>query len=188
MDEILFGSYEQGKGQQPILWQILDRKDGRILITSKYALDAKPYNTAWEDVTWETSSIRAWLNGEFLDGAFTPEERERILELPVAAEPNPNSSVQPGRDTVDRVFFLSVGEAEKYYKTDKARACEPTEYSARKGVYINGSNGCCWWWLRSPGIKSNYAAHVSTFGGNYHDGCNANVGNGAVRPSMWIRI
>ncbi len=50
------------------------------------------------------------------------------------------------------------------------------------------SYGNCWWWLRSPGYVSNYAAMVS------HDGFVNNDGNildfdlNAVRPALWINL
>lgn len=35
---VVFGSYEQGEGQVPIEWTVLDRQEDRALLLSKYAL------------------------------------------------------------------------------------------------------------------------------------------------------
>ncbi|MBP3696995.1 MAG: hypothetical protein J6J45_05560, partial [Clostridia bacterium] len=65
-DYITFGSYEQdndlSNGKEPIEWLVLDKQDGKVLVISKYALDAKPYNDEYVDVTWETCTLRSWLN------------------------------------------------------------------------------------------------------------------------------
>ena len=61
-DKIIFGSYEQDNdttnGREPIEWLILDKRDGKALVISKYALDCQPYNTEWVDVTREICSLR----------------------------------------------------------------------------------------------------------------------------------
>ena len=79
-DHPYFGQYPQNQGAapEPIAWKVLRRESDRILLISKYVLDCKPYNTTQTDVTWETCSLRKWLNHEFLYAAFTAEERKRI--------------------------------------------------------------------------------------------------------------
>ena len=37
----------------------------------KKNLDCQPYNEEYDSVTWETCTLRAWLNGPFLNAAFT---------------------------------------------------------------------------------------------------------------------
>ncbi len=48
-DYITFGLYEQdndlSNGKENIEWLILELKDEKALVISKYALDSKPYNT-----------------------------------------------------------------------------------------------------------------------------------------------
>lgn len=49
-DYVFFGAYEQdnntANGKENIEWLVLEVKDGKALVTSKYALDCKPYNTS----------------------------------------------------------------------------------------------------------------------------------------------
>ena len=77
-DYVTFGTYEQdnneSNGAEEIEWQVLDKKDGKVLLLSKYALDCKQYNAEWEYVTWETCTLRSWLNEEFYKTAFTSKE------------------------------------------------------------------------------------------------------------------
>ena len=48
-ETVTFGTYEQdgntGNGAEPIEWYVLDEKDGKTLLISKYILDAQPYDT-----------------------------------------------------------------------------------------------------------------------------------------------
>ena len=65
--------------RKPIEWIVLDIQDERALLLSKNILDTQQYNTEQVPTTWETSSIRSWLNHTFLNQAFTSEEQEKIL-------------------------------------------------------------------------------------------------------------
>ena len=48
---------------EPIKWRVLNRNGNDALLLADIALDDQKYNTNLEDVTWETSSVRSWLNG-----------------------------------------------------------------------------------------------------------------------------
>ena len=162
---------------------VLGKEDNRILIISKYALDCRPYNTSYTDVTWETCTLRKWLNNNFINSAFTADEKAMIPTVTVSADKNPNYSTNPGNATQDQVFLLSITEANKYFSQ-----CKATEYAVAGGAYVNSDNGNCWWWLRSPGDNQCYAAIVFS-GGDVHEGGDG-VYNGrrAVRPALWIDL
>ena len=83
-DIVTFGRYPQtaeGTDQTPIEWIVLDydEKENKALLLSKYGLDVKPYNTEWTGITWEKCTLRTWLNGEFLNKAFSAGEQSAIL-------------------------------------------------------------------------------------------------------------
>ena len=187
---ILFGSYEQdnntANGKEDIEWLVLAKDENRILVISSYALDCQQYNTAYTSVTWETCSLRKWLNGTFLNAAFSEEERAMIPSMTVSADKNPSYSTSPGNSTTDQVFLLSITEANKYFSSDEARKCAPTAYAKAQGCYAN--NGNCWWWLRSPGYDSHNAANVSSGGSVNESGRNVNIDNSAVRPALWVNL
>lgn len=86
----------------------------RVLVISKYALDCKQYNSTYESTTWETCTLRGWLNGTFLNGAFSEAELTMIPSVFVSADNNQNYSSSPGNPTTDKVFLLSITEAYKY--------------------------------------------------------------------------
>lgn len=191
-DYVFFGAYEQdnntANGKENIEWLVLEVKDGKALVTSKYALDCKPYNTSYTDVTWENCTLRRWLNNDFINAAFSAEEKSMIPTVTVSADNNPDYSTNPGNATQDQVFLLSVTEANKYFNSDSARQCEPTDFAVANGAYVNSNNGNCWWWLRSPGYGQRTAALVDLGGFVYERGNVVTYDNAAVRPALWIDL
>jgi len=189
-DYIIFGSYEQdnnlNNGKEEIEWLVLDKEGERILVISRYGLDCQPYNEEREDVTWETCTLRGWLNDEFLNSAFSQQEKAMIPTVTVEAHENPKFDTNPGNDTIDKVFLLSVEEAEDYFSSDNVRKCEPTDYAYDKVTYVYEGN--CDWWLRSPGFNQYCAAVVNYDGSVYGGGFFVHTYGIAVRPVLWINL
>ena len=73
-DYVTFGHYEQDNNmsndKEPIEWKVLEKKNGRILVLSKYGLDCQPYNEDRVNVYWEFCTLRRWLNSSFLELSF----------------------------------------------------------------------------------------------------------------------
>ena len=199
-DVYKFGSYEQdnntANGTEDIEWVVLAKEKGgnrnRILVISKDALDCQQFNIPHYIVTWETCSLRKWLNETFLNAAFSESERAMIPSVTVSADKNPEYSRSPGNSTMDQVFLLSITEANKYFSSAEERKCAPTDYAIAQGAYqseydsVDGRKACSWW-LRSTGYLSDDAADVSS------SGYVSTVGDGihnyhAVRPALWIDL
>jgi hypothetical protein len=173
----------------------------KALLISEKNLDCKPYNRTEDAVTWETCTLRAWLNNEFLNAAFTPEEQDDILATMVKNEDNPHYNTDGGRDTLDRVFLLSIAEAERFFKDDAERQALNTPYvktmmpAVRVNLWREGNlqyfkmvaPEFSWWWLRSPGIYS-YATGVDRDGNVNSSGIFVDDDNDAVRPALWIDL
>ena len=189
-DYVLFGAYEQdnntSNGKEDIEWLVLEVKDGKALVISKYALDCQPYDTSYTDVTWKTCTLRKWLNNNFINAAFSANEKAMIPTVTVSADKNPDYSTNPGHAAQDQVFLLSITEVNKYFSSDSARQCKPTDYAVASGADVY--NGKCWWWLRSPGFDRTYAASVYSEGGVNERGDSVNDGYYAVRPALWIDL
>jgi hypothetical protein len=163
-DYLLLGSYEQdndlSNGSEPIEWRVLERNGNEILVISRYGIDCLPYNDSETDVTWETSSLRKWLNEQFLNTAFSPSERAVITETVVKAEGNAyhfpsydnirEDLIEAGNDTTDMIFILSWNdiltnnrfvkrEFDKQYGAAAPSliswACVPTEYAVARGAF-----------------------------------------------------
>lgn len=191
-DYVFFGAYEQdnniSNGKEDVEWLVLEVKDGKVLVISKYALDCKQYNTSYTDVTWETCTLRRWLNNDFINAAFSTDEKAMIPTVTVSADKNPEYSTNPGNETQDQLFLLSIMGANNYFSSDSARQCEATNYAVANGAYVNGGNSNCDWWLRSPGRYQNRAATVSTVGVVAGRGSYVTYGLSAVRPALWIDL
>lgn len=196
-DIYIFGTYEQdndvSNGKEEIEWQVLAKEDNKALIISKYALDCVQYNSEWEDVTWETCTLRKWLNETFINSAFNSDEQALIPETNVSADTNPKYSTNPGNATKDKIFLLSISEVNKYFSSDEERVCTVTDYAKAQGAYTSDNHtvdgkGACWWWLRSPGYSQRYAADV--YSGSSVDcyGDLVNYGRDSVRPALWITL
>ena len=197
-DTYTFGAYEQdnstSNGKEAIEWTVLDKDGMSLLLISKQALDCQQYNTSYTDVTWESCSLRKWMNGTFLNKAFNAEEQAQIQNTTVSADKNPEYNTNPGNATTDKVFLLSINEVEKYFNSDEARKCAPTAYAKAQGAYTSDSYktasgaATCWWWLRSPGTNRNYAAYVSSDGSVSCSGDFVSNVADAVRPALWINL
>ena len=190
---VTFESYEQDNdpenGREAIEWVVLDVQDGRSLIISKFALDCQPYNTdVMPDPTWETCSLRKWMNEDFLREAFSAEEQKRISRNTVTADRNPEYETDPGRDTEDLVFLLSIPEAERYFNSDASGQCIASPYTLAKACYADPRDGSCCWWLRSPGFNAAFAAFVDSYGVVKYGGDAVASAPFGVRPVLWISL
>jgi len=137
-DIILFGNYDQDmnrlNGREYIEWLVLEKKNNKILVLSKYGLDWQPYedNFFKKGVLWSNCSLRKWLNGTFISTAFSSSEQSRIA-----------------RNGQDHVFLLSSSEVDDYLPSESLRQCQPTDYAVVHGAEIvDPSLDVCRWWLR----------------------------------------
>ncbi len=206
-DTITFGAYEQDanitNGQEPIEWVVLSKTKSQLFVVSKYALDAVPYNFEYKDVTWETCSLRKWLNENFYNAAFNKEEKALIKTTTVENFDNPEYNTPAGNDTKDKVFLLSMldmiesdyGFSEKYGTHDQNRRCVPTAYAIARNIGYSSSfktkdgEATCGWWLRSPGDIASLAALVGIFGDVLAGGFDVSDDFlGGVRPALYINL
>ena len=174
---------------QPIEWLVLRREPSRILCVSKYLLDCEPYHKTLEGTSWADCTLRAWLNHDFIQAAFTQEEQQRILKTRVE---------NPIQDTKDALFLLSSEEAEEYLGWEE-RAAETTEYARERGAWFaedeGQKRGC--WWLRYPeGLEDEeepeeaYTVLSCVNFDGYIEGAAEEINSETccVRPALWLRI
>ena len=166
-NEVSFGSWE-GK---PIRWRVADlRGKMRLLLAEEIVTRRHYHRTTLEDATWSDCSLRKWLNKDFLEVAFTSQERLRIVPNKLANLRNRKFYTQGGPDTMDRVHVLSPDEAERYLPEQSQRA------------------GDGWWWLRSPGSNLFSAVAVYDDGSIYENGIHIDYELGGVRPALWVLL
>lgn len=189
-DVIVLGAYDQDSvdGKDDVLWLILDKEDSRYLLTTQYCLWGLPYNTEYTDVTWETSTIRKWLNEEFIYEVFSGQEMNLIEETQITTRDNDEYGTQGGNDTTDKLFLLSAEEVEQYFDSENNRVLHPTWYAERYGINVNSKYSSSWWWLRTPGNLQDAVATVDPKGMISMFGHDVPSTTGGLRPALWIDI
>jgi hypothetical protein len=182
-----FGKYD---------WRVLevDKQNNSALILSDKAIEKRAYNEKNAGVTWKSCTLRSYLNGAFYN-TFSAEEKRRIKETRIVNSDNPWYSTKGGADTDDRIFLLSIEEAVKYFgdsgqlrnKNPKSEYYIDDQYNAAR-IAKDAYGEACWWWLRSPGSNSDFAAYVNA------DGDVDVLGNlvystyGGIRPALWLNL
>ncbi len=171
---VYFGSYPQtdptGAKKEPVLWWVLKNDGEKALLLSAYNLDAQQYSKKGEDVTWEKSDLRKWMNTTFLQKAFTTSEQNAITTTHVVT-PNSYNGRPGGGDTDDKVFALSVQEAVsggffyeggKYFNNADVdlKSCNTKYACAQSGGWLAYPPSADNWWLRTPGYMEKRRAYV----------------------------
>jgi len=163
---VTFGAWE-GK---PIRWRVADTSGKmRMLIAEDIVLE-RPYNELRVDSYWQTTTLRKWLNKEFLQEAFTPEQRMLVINTRRTNEPNEQFYTNGGLPTMDKVFVLSKQELDRYLPDTESR------------------NLGRWWWLRTPGDNLLSVTAVDEEGNAYLHGVNIDYAAGGVRPALWVLL
>ena len=167
-NSVSFGSYQGA----PIRWRVVDISGRMRMLLAEDVVLERAYNERRVDSWWQSVTLRKYLNGPFLQEAFSPEERRMILNTRRTNECNEQFYTNGGSVTMDKVFVLSKRELDAYLPEgeDDGRALGK------------------WWWLRTPGDNLLAVTAVDADGSVYMHGINVNYTNGGVRPAMWILL
>ena len=171
---------------KPIKWRVLQSENGKAFLLSDIILDRQPYNENRKAITWEESSLRAWLNGKFINRAFSDEEKENINITEIVNQDNQVLGTEGGNNTADKIFLLSLQEvAPKFdgkeygFLDDEARICKTSSFSKMGDVY---------WWLRSPGGVGDAAAVILDNGWIWAKGIPVRYYDIGVRPALYLNL
>ena len=195
-DIVVLGTYEQDNdtdnGKEPIEWRVRKIKGAKALMLAEKGLDARRFDE--ETGRWKDSEIRAWLNSDFYNEAFSSDDKKKIV----------SSSIETGSvydltdeyTTADNIFLFSSYDVEIYFPKQCSSILYPTEYAKAKGVEICDEDWCrsyecgdavynaVYWWLRSPGYDASDALIVSweslIYNGYIHHQ------DYVVRPAFWM--
>ncbi|MBR1454471.1 MAG: hypothetical protein IJ593_07475, partial [Lachnospiraceae bacterium] len=118
MDYVTFGLDEKS---EPIEWIVLEKSNNKALLLSKYVFTNHTYNDDYVDITWENSTIRKWLNSEYINTIFSKKEQGSILTTDVINNDNAKYGTKGGNNTKDKLFLLSIDEVNKYFSSDNQR-------------------------------------------------------------------
>lgn len=204
------GTADKNDAKTPIKWRVLSVDGDDAFLLADQNLDCQKYNDTETDVTWETSTIRSWLNGykaemnkdgkdyrdnNFLDDAFSKSEQSAIYTSIVG---NPTAIVDAGNDTLDKVYLLSFREAiDTDYGfsfdsscADDNKQVKNSAYAEKQGIALWVPHGNGGWWLRSPGYDNTCATCVDDEGGvsNEDGGASVNSNGIGVRPVLHLNL
>lgn len=154
-ERVKLGEYPAGS---PIIWLVLEKKGQEALLLSEFALDSKPFCAihSCEGTTneWHGCTLRAWLNEDFYDEAFSDDEQKMILDDTHDTSKKTADGIEETPDETDKVFLLSVNEVNQYFPNVRDRICRSSDYAKEQGVEIEGGPNQCSWWLRSPAVDA----------------------------------
>ena len=186
-DKITFGNYN---------WQVLDIKDGRVLIITEDIIELRWYNDDFVDITWAECELRKYLNNEFYN-TFNLDEKAKIIAVKNSNPDNPWFKTKGGIDTTDNIFLLTLEEVCEYFGDSKKNLMVKgsqkwlidDENNQKRQVKYRGEYH--WWRLRSPGYYGRTSASINAKGNVYVRG-NGVFGRprdgGGVRPALWLKI
>ncbi len=174
-NEFFLPRHEQGYFQQePIKWRVLSiNEDGSdaFLMADRVIDVAQYYHDGSMEITWEKSDVRQWLNGEFMEMSFTPDEQEAMKTTNVTTPDNQWSKEPGGNDTKDKIYLPSIEEMlDPVYgfSSDVAegstRKITVTDYADKGGTPCKPADGFMSYWLRSPGTRRGCPAQVGDWG------------------------
>jgi len=200
---------------------VLDVQGEKALLLSKDIIERNEYYRDYIEpqefetngVTWESSTIRKYLNGIFYN-SFSEEDKKRIAETTNQNPVNLWYGTEGCNDTHDRIFLLSLEEVDMYFGNSgdyinsrrKDYAGCPTDSNTGRFLSNNHDRsrvakckkvGKFWWWLRSPGKPSTHAACVTEDGSvsltgnivkNFTPPGGGNYSLGGVRPALWLML
>ena len=154
-----------------------DKWNNYSLVLAKNIIDERCYADSDRDsgnITWQKSNIRWWLNNIYYE-SLPPEIKCRILDVTLKSPYQYQGSIVEGNNTRDKIFLLSLDEANRHFKSDSARVAT-----------FQGEQAA--WWLRSPGSHYYGAALCSTVNANGSIGrCTIQSVRG-VRPAFWLNL
>ncbi len=182
---------------EPIQWRVLSDTNGELFVMAENILDSRAYNQTDKNVTWKICTLRTWLNNDFYNTAFNSSERAKIKTSTVVNPANPWYGSPGGKNTNDKLFLLSYadtinpayGFSSSYDTNDTARQAHGTDYAKSIGLYTNSSHlGYSYWWLRSPGLDSDFAGIININGCAYFYDDYVNYTYIGIRPAFIIKL
>lgn len=120
--------------------------------------------------SYADSTVSGWLNGGFIDAAFTDAEKEQLVYSKL------------GEGDYDKVFLPSYDEISAL--TESQRAASGSDYAKAMGLYTIEGNS--FWWLRDAGAYSYYALRVNDKGVADTNGNSVDFASFGVRPAIRV--
>ena len=173
---VAFGRYpnDPGGAEAPILWRALQLEGGTVYLMSEYLIEvSRLHSVAFGYPGWDKADLNLWLNGEFIQKAFSPAEAAALTE-------------QPDLGRVSLPSADDIKNAEFGFDSDKARRATGTPWADSRGLFFYRHKGHSPYWTRTPSAKD-FAHRTTKLEGNIgYLGVTAD--DLGVRPVIWLAL
>ena len=184
---------------EPIRWRILSESGNKALILCDSIIDNKAYDM--DSSNYKNSEVRAWLNNEFYNKAFSSLQKELILTTTVdngLASTGYTENSYVCENTQDKVFLLSyndVTNSEYGFSSSKNNSstremltsdfCRASyvDMETSSTFYGNGN-----WWLRTPDDSISSCVRYVNLGGFACGGVYVNNYTYGIVPALQIQL
>ena len=184
-DEVLWGRYEtdpKRPGKERLTWIVVRREADRVCLLCRSGIAGSSYHHKHEEIDWESSDLRSWLNSKQFTSIFSRYEAPAVIP-----------------ENGDRITLPDVADAMEFFSNDNERELAITPAAQLSGTNINTLSKhhewdlkgyrSSWWWLRGDAGQKKVTAPIVTVDGTIELSEKAvNKPNGAVRPMIWIRL
>ena len=179
---------ETKSGNHTDTWIILDydEKEQKALLMCTEYLDEIAYEEDEDEITWEGSTLRDYLNGSQYYGRLPKGFRKLILKTKLVNEDNEQYGTDGGNDTKDYVFIFSLSEYNKYLAPGSGNEKYLDILLLNEDYYYSNVK----WWLRTPGsspAKALYTSNSNTSGNINMEGKDIDAEIFAY-PVVWISL
>lgn len=195
---VQYGNYPTDKdgGTAPIEWRVLNYNEStnQLLLISDKVLDTMAYG--FGNTTWESSSVRAWLNSDFIETAFDSDPNNPLsgallsggtyVDNTVAGEKSTGGNATPD----DKVWLPSTADMENsaYCFIGKStRKAVASDYLLNKSTLLK-TNKNTWvsYFLRTPGYYQYDVAGVDAYGKLIKNGWRTYTKTAGIRPMILL--
>ena len=189
---------------EPIEWNVMvdDAQNDTVKLVSRYYLDTHVWLSQYEQQgywshyvntlegvppdtpanQWRYSEIRAWLNGEFLNFAFTEEEQKSIC---LFANTHTLDYLRSGKQESAIVNdYVAVGNRDDYDAAGNNG--RPTDYTIVKGATWCYNKDHIYYWVNDD-FSTFPEDTVRCYRHDEHEKCNRADNVEAVRPILYVK-
>lgn len=174
---------------EPIKWRVMDVTNTSASLISDVALDTQKYNQEARDVSWNTSSLRSWLNG--YDGSKNQSKTDYRSHnfLDTAFESNEKNILISTKN--DKVTILSEDDLKNNtgygFSNKDRRTCKASAYAQAMGAHLD-SFGVCNWWTSANGNSNLTTKYIQQSGEIYTKGYSVAYAGNSVRVAVTIDL
>lgn len=178
---VTFGSFPQtAQGEvQPILWRVLEVTEDSAYLLSEYVLEARQVHHDPKEFqsVWTDTDLYHYLNGDFLNAAFSREEQEALIQ-----------SQDPG--TVFLPAYEDIKNKAYGFTKDSTREAFATDYAKSQGIFVYMRTKTSPYWTRTPSNQTrptwgDYAMRRTMSGGKIGYIC-VEVSDLGYRPGVLL--